>query len=79
MQAWQCSDSAVLHDLVQTAQGSLHNALQCGTDMPLGVSETSYLWLPGKLLLGLLYRHNTLLFRLEDALQLSLCELYREI
>ena len=46
-------------DLAQSAWRSLHNALRCGADVPLGIPETSYLWLPGKLPLGPLYRHNT--------------------
>lgn len=33
------------------------NALQRGTDTPLGVPETAYSWLPGKLPPGLLFRH----------------------
>lgn len=51
------------------------NRRAMGTRLPLGLAQTSYLWLPGKLPLGLLYRHNTLLFRLQDTLQLALCSL----
>lgn len=44
--------------------GGLNTTLPCGADLLLGVPETSYLWLPGKFPLSLLYRHNTSLFKL---------------
>lgn len=56
--AQHCSGSAAAPpDPVQLVQGSSRNALQRGTDMPLGVPEAAYSWLPGKLPPGLLFRH----------------------